>query len=310
LHHFVPRPTIPVVSPKLAWFLAHKDEYDAVFIGSSRVCHGVIPAEFDQVMKEHGLSCRSFNLGVEQMFPPATFQLLDTVLQAKPAHLKWVFLELAPIYTTDNEPTLRAIAWHDGPATALVIKDLAREHGWWGLLRHAADIFANLRLFLLNATNVGRVPTLLRPEPDEAGAATEFAGYMPLHGTNFGSEKMAKKYEAALAAMRAAQPLPEEPLPVSARAFAQQLQLIERSGAKPLLFILPLPRSTGDFLDAKTPHSIFAFNDLDRYATFYDLANRYDGGHLNDKGARLFTHTLAGLFADSLHPVTAVEPAH
>jgi len=297
LHRVVPKPVIPVVTPKLAYFLAHKDEFDAVFIGSSRVCHGIVPAEFDATLKAQGVQCKSFNLAVEQMFPPATFQVLDTVLKSKPARLKWVFLELTPIYTTDLEPTLRSISWHDGPATALVIEDLAKRNGLRRLPRQLGTIFANLKIFLLNVTNVGRVPTLVHAEPSQADEATKYAGYMPLQGTHFESEAKAQKYVTMLAAMYNTPAHREPLLPVNDKAFAKQLNAVKASGAEPFLLVPPFPQSGGDFLDPKTPHTLFAFNDKERYANFFDLKNRYDGGHLNDVGARLFSQLLAEQFA-------------
>jgi len=297
LHRAVPEPVLPVVTPKLAYFLQHKDEFDAVFIGSSRICHGIVPAAFDETMRQQGVACHSFNLGVEEMFPPATFQMLDTVLRSRPAHLKWVFLELAPIYTTDNEPTLRSIAWHSAPATALVAKDLASKNGLRGLYKHTADLFPNLRICLLNLTNIGRVPAVLNPQPDEAQAATESAGYMPLPGTHFENEKKAQKYRDDLVAMSAKTPVTVVPEPVSAAAFLQELQKIKAAGVQPCLVIPPYPQRGGNFLGTRAGVPVLAFNDAVQYAQFFDLTNRFDGGHLNDTGAHAFSQLLARVFA-------------
>ncbi|MGC3991984.1 MAG: hypothetical protein QM796_20295 [Chthoniobacteraceae bacterium] len=297
LHQAVPQPVLPVVTPKLAYFLQHKDEFDAVFIGSSRICHGIVPAAFDETMRQHGVASHSFNLGVEEMFPPATFQVLDTVLRSRPAHLKWVFLEEAPIYLTDNEPTLRSIAWHDAPATALVAKVLVGKNGLRGVYKHSTDLFANVRICLLNLTNIGRVPAVLRPQPDETQGATEYAGYMPLQGTHFENAAKAQKFQTDLATMYAKTPVPATEEPVSAEAFVKELQKIKAAGAQPCLVIPPMPQRGGDFLGSKAGCPVLAFNDAVRYAQFFDLSNRFDGGHLNDTGAHAFSQVLAEVFA-------------
>lgn len=61
-------------SPRLRWFQDHKDSYDIVFIGSSRVYHGLSPKLFDQIAAQAGHHWRTFNLGVDRMKTPAVWQ--------------------------------------------------------------------------------------------------------------------------------------------------------------------------------------------------------------------------------------------
>ncbi|MGK7894863.1 MAG: hypothetical protein AB4372_14915, partial [Xenococcus sp. (in: cyanobacteria)] len=49
-----PLPEIPVVSYKLEKFSEKKDEYNTIFIGSSRIYRHVVPSQFDNLMKSRG----------------------------------------------------------------------------------------------------------------------------------------------------------------------------------------------------------------------------------------------------------------
>lgn len=66
------------------------EEYNAVFIGSSRTKYAVIPAYFDSLTDNQ---TKSFNLGVEGGLPPRTFDWCEELIKTKP-NLQYVFVEL------------------------------------------------------------------------------------------------------------------------------------------------------------------------------------------------------------------------
>src|SRR6266446_10457255 len=71
LHAVLPFPEIDGgVSQKFRFFAAHKDEFDTVFIGSSRIYFQISPATFDRFTRESGLSTHSFNFGIGGMYLP------------------------------------------------------------------------------------------------------------------------------------------------------------------------------------------------------------------------------------------------
>ena len=49
-----PFTTVPVLREKFAWFAAHADEYDTLFIGTSRVYRGIKPSVFDELTAAAG----------------------------------------------------------------------------------------------------------------------------------------------------------------------------------------------------------------------------------------------------------------
>jgi len=50
----LPFPRIAIVSEKVDWLEAHGEEYDTLFIGSSRVYHQIIPELFDRSWRKPG----------------------------------------------------------------------------------------------------------------------------------------------------------------------------------------------------------------------------------------------------------------
>ena len=66
----LPLPEVPQVKEKLDWFRAHRGDYTALFLGTSRVRRHIIPSLFDRLAAEHGMEMRSFNLGVDSLAAP------------------------------------------------------------------------------------------------------------------------------------------------------------------------------------------------------------------------------------------------
>ncbi len=66
----LPQTPIPQLTERLAWFAAHKEDYDTVFIGSSQFYHGIDPRQFD---RDAGRGTRSFNFGIAATFVAVLF---------------------------------------------------------------------------------------------------------------------------------------------------------------------------------------------------------------------------------------------
>ena len=84
------------IARKLHWCEAHKDNFDIVFVGSSRVFHGLSPRIFDQVARANGQRWRSFNLGMDKMGMAQSMAIIRELVATGPRHLKYVFFELEP----------------------------------------------------------------------------------------------------------------------------------------------------------------------------------------------------------------------
>ena len=120
----LPLPDLGKVSEKLAYFERHANEFDAVFIGSSRVYRQIAPALFDErVTAATGQPMHSFNLGAPSMFLPESLFVIDRVMARRPVRLRWMFIELDdPRPRVEEHAGLvqREVYWHGWCETVLV----------------------------------------------------------------------------------------------------------------------------------------------------------------------------------------------
>jgi hypothetical protein len=178
LHIFLPPQEVDGVSPKIRFIKEHRDQIDTVFIGSSRVYHGLNPAVFDTVTTEAGGPTHSYNSGVDGMLPPETFYVAEQILALKPRNLRWVFIELDDVQVTispEHFHTRRAVSWHDWKRTAIVaskLLDLNIREKWKQkknrILQNQGALVTDLRLLLQNLANAGRGFDATRFYPQEA----------------------------------------------------------------------------------------------------------------------------------------------
>src|SRR6185436_943991 len=105
----------------------HKDEFDTLFIGSSRVYFQISPAIFDRVTRESGMPTHSFNFGIGGMYLPETAYLHEQILNLKPRNLRWVFIEYDELQTKwspENQTSRRALYWADWKRVSLLLRKL------------------------------------------------------------------------------------------------------------------------------------------------------------------------------------------
>lgn len=297
LHSMVPQPTVPVVTPKLDYFSKHSDSYNAVFVGSSRICHGISPAIFDEAMRAQGFDIKSFNFGVDGMFPPESFAVLERLLAVRSSKLKWVFIELTPIHPgTHGNKSLRASWWHDYTQTQWELRYAVDNFRLHHLVPVTNQLYEHLQLFALNHLNLGHGVNLLTPEYKAEPFGAQEAGFLPLAGTHFKSAKQSKEYKIDIEKMT--HPLkPHDPDSASIAAFENLAGVIEQHGLTPIFVIPPTAYGAEDFLAAQPiPHSTFAFADPVKFPQLYQVNRRYDCDHLNRTGAEEFTRMLASEF--------------
>src|SRR5688572_27502291 len=72
-----PPPHISIVSAKVQWLQEHGDEYDVIFLGSSRTFRQIVPELFDRLMAAASHPVKTFNLGVDGMRPPEDTYVLE-----------------------------------------------------------------------------------------------------------------------------------------------------------------------------------------------------------------------------------------
>lgn len=309
-HAILPEPDVPGISAKLRYFEAHRDEFDTVLIGTSRIQYHISPAIFDATTAALGMPTRTFNLGLAGMHPPESFLLVERFLALKPSKLKWVFLEFEDVqagWDTEQLGTRRLVHWHNWRLTALAIRKAINRTGddaWYrSMLRLCSTSVAlHLKLFAQKLGNVGAVADLWdsfsRPRDAEA-AAPELGpardGYEP--GKEAMSAGEAKVYSDRLA--RAVKAKERRLIDPYAEAEYRKIAgSLRELGAVPVFLLPPnVEQNPISFRDPPTsPGPIIGFNDAQKYPTFYDPAMRSNRSHLSREGAEIFSRMVAEEF--------------
>ena len=324
LHELLPFPEIDGgVSQKFRFFSAHKDEFDTLFIGSSRIYFQISPAIFDRVTGENGLPTHSFNFGIGGMYLPESAYLLEQILNLKPRNLRWVFIEYDEMQTKwspENQTSRRALYWADWKRVSLLLRKLTDTGmgSFWlpnptklrDIVLHQQDE-KNTRSLLTfyatqverNYTNVARAADVLDHFLDRdtnerrasyLGAASDGYVIRP----NRMSPSQAAAYERGLAAAMAqagTRPLS----PYAVEAYRQCAQQVRNVGATPIFLITPSTTQINIATESTgMPGVVMAFNDPRAYPTLYRSSVRRDGQHLTKSGAEEFTRVVAANFVE------------
>jgi hypothetical protein len=309
-----PPPHLPVLSEKRAHFLTHAGEFDAVFIGSSRVYRGFVPAVFDETLRARRGATRSFNFAMDGVWPPESFFRVREFLRER-GSVRWVFIELLPVNARippENADTPRSIYWHDWHYTVLAWRETFARAGvawpqrlkWAGL--HAELFVRRLSQFssgsrLLDERLRPEVQKALRKEHAQHPLSLSQHGFLPEPATPM-TPATAAQFLRELAAYQ--QNLAPVPIPPHLRAELRSLVAAVRDGgATPVFVITPATGRPENFADLRgqgIDADLISFKDPRRHPQFYDPAMRFDGPHLNERGAREFSRLLAEEFAGLL----------
>lgn len=325
----LPFPAVPVVREKIEQLGRYGDEYDVLFVGSSRIYFQVLPAIFDGVVHEQGLPVRSFNAGIGAMRPPEDGYYLDQLLRCPHRRLRWVFLEVMPL-NAHNDPILtatrRASYWHDGERTQLLTESCFRECAaacrgasrreipWPEAIQTCSESLTvwldNLRLFVDNYSSFGRGETVLRRQfgsseerPDsslEKGLAWDGWAFPNIAKPWTEDPKRRTAYERAYAGLLETDQRFEEGDAVSWEALRAKISRMTQAGVTPIMIIPPTvalkrylpPQLAGESL------AILDFSDPRKYPELFTLEHRLDGTHLNYAGAEIFSEEIARKFLE------------
>ena len=307
--HWLSFPAVPTVKTKVDWLAQHGEEYDTLFIGSSRTFQHIIPKLFDQLMAEAGMPTHSFNLGINAMRPPEDTYLLETVLSKRRAPLKLVVIEAnsidVPTSDDKNQGSARFVYWHDFKRLLAVLHCILEEgppnernrRGCRYALWQWEAIRYNLTLYLSKTLQSGRgfeLKDALLGTPRSNDSAP-YDGY-ELYGTplrHISQEEwdlLQKRMQ--LFASNSAQVKPRNLS--SQLELREQCHMVESLGGAVISYIGPLA-SGADYLPEPALHPglpVFNFANPELYPALFERENRQDVGHLNQKGAEIFTRLL------------------
>ena len=301
-------PAIPAgVVAKLNFFSGHKDEFDTLFIGTSRFYYAVSPEIFDQTTRQGGRPTRTFNFGIDGMHPPENFYVIEQILKTKPRKLKWVFVEMENIQTNWSEDirgTQRLLYWHDWRRTALTVKRVLNPRGdaaWYGKIARLwlarRDLVLHLMLCGKQFGNIGRAADW-SSMPDRSGEAEvalgpRHDGYRP-DGATISPDRAARFKQQLANEVAGARPKFIDPHAEEAyRTCAAQIRQL---GAIPIFVVTPLIWQSPLRFRQSPPGLLLSFNDSKTYPQLFDTNVRIDESHLAKEGSEEFTRLLAREF--------------
>ncbi len=311
------------VREKLAHLAAHGGEYDAIFVGSSRIQNHLMPALFDRLTAEGGKPVKSFNAGVSSMHTPEDGWFLEQILARKPARLRWVFLEIdffEPGLQDGQAGTQRGVPWHDWTRFRQLCRRLAVMTTNLSTRDEIADFFERQRDFIDHLATFGQRQTQLgrgaqlfdrwrfaeTPEPmhwENLGENGD--GFVPAKSGRGGEEKHPARLASVLAARKKEPPAPSTADRVSQAVLGEAIAQIRRAGAVPILVMPPRTRVFYFVPSAENARHALVI-DLCRPAEFpalYDARYRVDTSHFTAEGAELFTRLVAGRFLEIAHAI-------
>jgi hypothetical protein len=308
------------ISAKVRNFRAQRNKIDVLFVGSSRVFHGISPKVFDRALREEGRPWRSFNAGMDGMNPAEELALIRRLLAFHPRKLKYIFFEFqsdpaAGTPVRDSDVRERDVYWRDWPALLAGLRKFAiglssplpsSLGGRFSLGRLAYFgplLSADVRLWFRNFAHVGEGFEIFDHLLGRGSAARDPVvglkdGFFPMDTRM--SPEILSKYRASFAEMDKyrRERLPEPVMQDQLKRFAREMARRHIT----VVFLLPpaVIGNLGDEVNAPPGSLLLAYDDEHRYPDFYAEENRQDRQHLNGRGARLFSRRLALDFVAAL----------
>jgi hypothetical protein len=315
----LPFPEVSAIAPKYRYFARNRDKFDVLFLGSSRVYHQVIPAEFDAaVEKLTGHRTHSFNAAYDAVWPPESYYYLRQILALRPSKLRWVVIDamdIDPKLEDPERPTRRQVYWHDWEHTRMVLESIREQGERAAPLKGDRDQLArdHLSIFIKRNINLGRgaevVSSLLVPRrlkdtrpPDWDGAeGYHSGGDQGLTGSaRAGYLVTVNRLREGLATVK--------PNAAFWNAMSRLVEDVRRAGAEPIFTIAPTLNERENIGEVPGGAALIALNDPVKYPVLFDPDLHYDGWHLNEKGAHDFTRLLAEHFVAKTGG--AAQPGH
>jgi hypothetical protein len=318
---------IPLLRDKWKHYVEHKDQYDTLFIGTSRTYRGVMPGLFDQLNAEAGMPTRTFNFGIDGMFPPEDAYIAERILSDPPKNLRWVFIEVA-LFVDDfegrNADVMRSVYWHDLKRTLLCTRSRLWPKGkseevetWFrsekGKATPASDCLTHWRLFFVKTLNLGRGSELLgdrfqqrRGKGDGVGPAND--GFFAMSPDRVMTGETLAAYQKEIAELMQ-NPARTRPL---SRYGEENLEgvvkRVRELGAQPVFFLAPTTGGRRDHPSDKLPVPIIDLHVVNEFPDLFEPAMRADAAHMSARGAEAMTRRISERFVKVASEQRSAQP--
>lgn len=304
---------------KFSYLRDRGDRFDVIFVGTSRTLYQVDPTHFDRRTALLGLPTRSFNFGLVGGKLTEVDYTVRWVLDRESENLEWLVVELNrlnPLTAEKNRNNDRVIRWHSLRRTLLASIGPFGEH--IGAIERSQTILDHWRQFGLRALRVGSLARAF--ESSLSGNATD---PFPVHGSEYDGfvsldasrplpvkrrnrewqqsfEEIAKNHR------RITETKPSEsdepPLSFATRNLVLGIQRACAKRGVGIVFVIPPVFERWDAFtkmgERGEIENLFSFNDPFAHPGLFNPRNRWNVGHLNARGAKIYSRALAEAFVE------------
>jgi hypothetical protein len=312
---------------KWEFYRTHKEEFDAVWIGTSHVLRDVDNPSIERRLAERGIELEMFNFGIAGAGTYEQDYLLHRILALRSKRLKYVFLEGGPIAmgthprhifrSPEDNNTLRSVMWHTPRQTSKVLAQVA-------LLPVSArkkleSAFEHLRLLGRHLVNYGLGPEIKRGFEGvdlDRPWLVEQRGFESCDGQH-SAEFAATAERLGPQAVLSLEPADELARHADLSGLNVEFYEQQYAAAEPLEVTIVHLQIPGSLESTEHPvlhregviSRLWNFNLPEEYPELFCVGHRWDEEHLNAEGVRLFTDHLvekiAELVAEQANPAGA-----
>jgi len=318
----IPMPNFLGHWSKWEFYRQHKNDFDALWIGTSHVMRDVDNPAIQARLAERGIELSMFNLGLPGMGTYEQDYMLRRVLALRSERLKYVFIESGPIAmgvhprhifrSPDDNDTHRSVMWHTPQETAMVLRQV------WLLpvspLKKVEHVFEHLRILARNLSNYGLGPEIkrgLRGVRVDHDWLVETGGYRTWESTH-PREPVHSAPLLPIAEALGEDGLLELEAPdalathsdlsgLNVGFYAAQYEAATACGVRLVHLTLP-----GSMVSSERPllhrlgviRELWDFNRPEAYPELFRVAHRWDEEHLNSAGVALLTDLLVQRIAE------------
>ncbi len=302
LRQQAPIPDMNVLSPKLAAYQAHADQYDTVFLGTSRTFYHIVPDEVEAAAESAGCPRPNvFNFGVFGLTGAEQDWLVDQVLDAGQGTLRTLVIEdpLPEARSLDNATNERARFFHGPSEYGSTVESIT------SFPESAPKQVFRLGIFgagvAYDLSGVGRAASVFFPAPetpDPFKLDMEFDGFEVLGSRPTPDIEARRKdfldhpdtLDVAMARYGVAS---DENVAARAVYLEERLRHIRALGINAALFISPdpaeldrTPRVGVELARIAPDLPVLNFNRPDVYPALFERSLWFDQSHYGESGAR------------------------
>lgn len=297
---------------RLSYVHQNDDQINALFVGSSKTRHHIMPKVFDSLCVNTGIS--SYNLGSNGMFAPATYKIAEELLLDENIELDYLLIEFGFVQDLQrymgSEKSYYWItpSYWSSTMSMLYHSDLSNEDKL-SLSYQYSKILVNKymsfgELTMLDRRNLVGIDKNLIDEKNLGYNSLE--NDLKINKT----KSLLKSRDVFLKDTTLLSTLYEKQFSknlISSNAgLSKTIQEILNVGNEKGVQVIFVLQSNGQIEEIKNVFNEIPVEnkiDLSQVPEFYQADYHFDNGHLNDNGARLFTIKLYEQFAKIINVI-------